>query len=126
MLRLASLGASRCARKSHLGAIRVPSNCTLFAGTSSNHLLFADDLSPYTFLDPGNAVYKKVRDSAWPDGQAVVGISAQETIGDLVEAFFGYHWFVFILGQRALSGQAKDFVDHMEIAFFWTYFSEWP
>ena len=108
---------------SHLGAIRVPSNCTLVAGTSANHLLFAD--GTYTFLDPGNALYKKVWDAAWPDGEAVVGISAQETIGDLIEAFFGYHWFVFILGQRPLSGKAKAFVDHMEIACFWSYFSEW-
>ena len=110
---------------SHLGAIRIPPGAKLIHGGSSNHLLFVDNVTSNTYLDPGNSLYKKVWVASWPEGQAMLGISNENTIGDLVEAFFGYHWFSVIAGPNTLSGLAKEFVEHLERTCFWSYFTAW-
>ena len=80
-----------------------------------HHLLFADGV--HVYLDPGNAVYKKVLDAAWPKGEEVLSISDGLTVGDLVEAFFGYHWRTAIMGTKTMSGIPARFVVELERAF---------
>ena len=104
---------------SHLGAVRIPQGATLVRG----HLLFEDEV--HTYLDPGNAVYKKVWVAAWPEGPELLGISNPETIGDLVEAFLGYHWHRVIMGRMFIPGLSIDMVQELESALFWSYFSIW-
>ena len=104
---------------SHLGAVRVPQGASLGRG----HLLFEDEV--HLYLDPTNAVYKKVWVAAWPEGPDLLGISAEETIGDLVEAFLGFHWHRVIMGRKAISGLPNYFVQVLEAALFWSYFSIW-
>ena len=64
-------------------------------------------------------------DAAWPEGEEVLGISNEATVGDLVEAFFGYHWQTVIMGTKTISGFPARFVHELERALFCSYFNLW-
>ena len=91
---------------SYAGAIRVPPDFP-------NELLsWTDKKSGERFLDPANTLYCDVFKAVWPH---VTFISNPESVGDLIEAFFGLAWAMKDRGIN-LSQEGWDFVQMLEQA----------
>lgn len=80
------------------------------------------------YLDPQNSRYAAVFRWIWP--RSLPDLSNFETIGDVVEAFFGYHWTLKYEREVEFTCLIEDFVSLLTMALFsyWaleTYFPNW-
>ena len=82
------------------------------------------------YLDPLDHRYAAVFRRIWPQPQVLSDLSNFETIGDVVEAFFGYHWTLKYERNDERPALIEDMVTMLTMAVFsyWaldTYFPDW-
>ena len=95
-----SSGASALKLMSYFGAIKA------HQGIRACHV-FAYDRRGLGFFDAGNACYTWVVMKVWPLAFSESGISNEEKVGDVVEAFLGFRWFFEHPDNVAISSNDK-------------------
>ena len=66
------------------------------------------------YLDCGNRIYKMVLTTLWPEAKEELQLTNEGTIGDLLEALFGYVWLTTQGSPMKLGPSVADFIELLE------------
>ena len=116
--RNALLGLVRASFLKHLsyaGAVRLPEWCP------DDWVQWKCPATGQRYADLTNKVYLEFLRSVWPRALEELGISNQETCGDLLEALLGWYYVLTIENGLALGNEADDFIAMLEQGLICTY-----
>ena len=74
-----------------------------------------------SYHDCGNYIYKTVFIALWPEAATELQLSSEGTIGNLIEALFGYVWLSTHGMPTKLNPVAADFIELLEMSCFCTW-----
>ena len=100
---------------SHAGAIRLPD------WAPEKWTCYECPVTKTNYLDVRNKNYNEVMQTCWPHAMQELGITNDETAGDLVEATLGYYYFLTVKRCIELDVVVLDFVIMLERASMSTY-----
>ena len=114
-----AISGSKSYRKilSYYGAVRVRE---AYVGLIEPHWIAHMDPDGTKYLDPTNVIYLRVFEWAWPDALRLLGMSNEETVGDVMEALLGHSWFRR-QENRYVTAKAETILSYIEDAVFATW-----
>ena len=100
---------------SYYGAIEIP-DAVPDGSVRVDFTMVEVDGTRRNYFDPGNYCYLCVFRMIWP--AALPDISNHETMGDVLEAFLGYHWTLTYERMVTFPDTIKDIVEMLTMAVF--------
>ena len=112
---------------SYFGAIEIPKTSAI-PDRHVAYVLILENGERIRYIDPLNVRYAEVFRCIWPE--SLTHITNVETLGDVVEAFLGYHWALKWRKQHQFQPIIEDIVSVLSRAILacWTLdlaFPEW-